>query len=234
MSVTPHGWHIPGSLKPEDYDESKLAYRCGGVNHCSECHLVFSEWLNDKVSRGAISINRARTLMGLKTFEKKEAPVIDLHLSLYDKENMARARLGLDPITSVTLHNWTAKDIPSSHYTLMPDGTIKDNTIGMHMTKHANSTSAVEHPAHYNQYPVEVIDLVEEMSFNGGNAVKYITRAPFKGKELEDLDKALYYIKKEIKRIKRKQKKEAKRQIRYVGPVTVDGQGFNQYRGEKA
>lgn len=136
--------------------------------------------------------------------------IIDLHM--YDSENMARARLGLDPITSVVLHNWAGESSPSSHYTIMPDGTVKDNTIGLNLTKHANSTSTVEHPAHYNQYPVEVIDLVEEMSFNGGNAVKYITRAPFKGKELEDLDKAMYYIKKEIKRVKRKKKKEAKAQ----------------------
>lgn len=146
------------------------------------------------------------------------------------EENRSRRLLGLSPISSVIVHNWGEEKVPPSHYTIMPDGSIKDNTIGSNMTKHANSTSAVEHPAHYNQYPVEVIDLVEEMSFNGGNAVKYITRAPFKGKELEDLDKALYYIKKEIKRIKRKQKKEAKKQIRYVGPVTADGQGFNQYR----
>jgi hypothetical protein len=59
----------------------------------------------------------------------------------------------------------------------------------------------VEHPPHYNQYEgVEVWDLVRQMDFNLGNAVKYICRAGFKDprKEIEDLEKAVFYIKDEI------------------------------------
>jgi hypothetical protein len=62
----------------------------------------------------------------------------------------------------------------------------------------------VNHPAHYNQYQgLEVIDLVEQMNFNRGNAVKYIARAGFKApeKELEDLKKARWYIDREIQRL---------------------------------
>ena len=63
---------------------------------------------------------------------------------------------------------------------------------------------AVNHPAHYNTYKgVEIIDLVEQMPFNTGNAVKYITRAPFKGKEIEDLKKAIWYINREIERLEK-------------------------------
>lgn len=65
--------------------------------------------------------------------------------------------------------------------------------------------SAVDHPAHYNSYRgLEVIDLVEQMNFNRGNAVKYIARAGFKSpeKEVEDLEKARWYIDREIQRIK--------------------------------
>ena len=53
----------------------------------------------------------------------------------------------------------------------------------------------VEHPLHYNQYPHEVIELTENLGFCLGNAVKYILRAPFKGKEVEDLQKAVWYLK---------------------------------------
>lgn len=63
----------------------------------------------------------------------------------------------------------------------------------------------VNHPSHYNQYKgVEVIDLTEQMNFNRGNAVKYICRAGFKDpeKELEDLEKAKWYLDREINRIK--------------------------------
>lgn len=62
--------------------------------------------------------------------------------------------------------------------------------------------SNVEHPKHYNQYEgVEVWDLVRQMNFNLGNAVKYITRAGFKNvhTEIEDLEKAIFYLQDEIK-----------------------------------
>lgn len=69
------------------------------------------------------------------------------------------------------------------------------------------SEDVVNHPSHYNQYKgLEVIDLVEQMNFNRGNAVKYITRAGFKGdssKEIEDLEKALWYIQREVDRLRK-------------------------------
>lgn len=64
----------------------------------------------------------------------------------------------------------------------------------------------VNHPAHYNQHPsgVECIDVVEHMSFNLGNAVKYIWRADYKGETpIEDLRKAAWYVNREIERIER-------------------------------
>ena len=60
--------------------------------------------------------------------------------------------------------------------------------------------SAVDHPAHY-QFTPEVIDVVEDMSFNIGNAVKYLARAGVKTPEPEeDLRKAEWYIRREVKR----------------------------------
>ena len=64
----------------------------------------------------------------------------------------------------------------------------------------------VHHPAHYTAYKgVEVIQLTEQMNFNRGNAVKYIARAGLKSKETEvqDLQKAAWYIKREIERLRR-------------------------------
>lgn len=67
----------------------------------------------------------------------------------------------------------------------------------------------VNHPAHYNQYRgLEIIDLVEQMNFNRGNAVKYIARAGFKAPEktVEDLEKARWYIDREIARLRKEEK----------------------------
>lgn len=71
-------------------------------------------------------------------------------------------------------------------------------------------TSNVNHPRHYNAHPsgVECIAIVEHMTFNVGNAVKYCWRAGLKGspeelraKHLEDLKKARWYLDREIQRL---------------------------------
>lgn len=72
----------------------------------------------------------------------------------------------------------------------------------MRRNKVSEKKEMVNHPDHYNAHPsgVECIDVVEHMSFNLGNAVKYIWRADEKGKALEDLEKAVWYLRREIKR----------------------------------
>ena len=63
----------------------------------------------------------------------------------------------------------------------------------------------VNHPSHYTWLPngLEVIDVTEHMNFNMGNAVKYLLRADHKGKPMEDLEKARWYIDREINRRKK-------------------------------
>jgi len=59
------------------------------------------------------------------------------------------------------------------------------------------------HPKHYKEHPsgVECIDIAEHFGFNLGNAIKYIWRAGLKGDSLEDLKKAEWYLKRQIKNI---------------------------------
>ena len=61
----------------------------------------------------------------------------------------------------------------------------------------------IDHPKHYNQ-GIEPIDIIEswDLNFSLGNAIKYILRAPYKNNELEDLEKAKWYLEREIKRLK--------------------------------
>lgn len=66
-----------------------------------------------------------------------------------------------------------------------------------------NKADIVNHPPHYTHYSgVEVIEITEWLSFNIGNAVKYISRAGLKNpdREIEDLEKALWYLDREFMR----------------------------------
>jgi hypothetical protein len=61
----------------------------------------------------------------------------------------------------------------------------------------------VNHPSHYTWLPngLEVIDVTAAFSFVRGNALKYLMRADHKGRTLEDLKKARWYIDYEIRQL---------------------------------
>ena len=58
-------------------------------------------------------------------------------------------------------------------------------------------------PDHYRRHGIELIDIVEDLGYNRGNAVKYLVRAGVKNPatELEDLMKAQWYVNREIARL---------------------------------
>jgi hypothetical protein len=60
----------------------------------------------------------------------------------------------------------------------------------------------VNHPQHYTDHPsgIECIEITEHMNFCLGNAVKYLWRADLKDDAIEDLQKAAWYINREIER----------------------------------
>jgi hypothetical protein len=68
--------------------------------------------------------------------------------------------------------------------------------------------SVVEHPYHYNQHPsgVECIQIAEHLNFNLGSALKYLWRAGLKGDYVENLEKSIWCLKREISRYKKYQK----------------------------
>lgn len=57
-------------------------------------------------------------------------------------------------------------------------------------------TDMVNNPVHYNAHPsgLEVIELTELLGFRLGNATKYVLRHRHKGKPIEDLEKAAWYL----------------------------------------
>jgi hypothetical protein len=64
--------------------------------------------------------------------------------------------------------------------------------------------SEISNPAHYTFSKIEVLDAIEEwkLNFRLGNVIKYVARADHKGSRLTDLEKALFYLSREIKKAK--------------------------------
>ena len=83
----------------------------------------------------------------------------------------------------------------------------KDDWKGFHPSKSDN----VNHPAHYTSHPlgIECIEITRHYCFSIGNAIKYLWRAGLKKdaslsdkqKEIEDLNKSIWYIKDRIKEL---------------------------------
>ena len=77
----------------------------------------------------------------------------------------------------------------------------------------------INHPSHYTDGKIEVIDFIEEkqLNFHRGNAIKYIARAGKKNKEkeIEDLEKAVWYINREIQRLEKLKKNKDRKQVDY-------------------
>jgi len=69
----------------------------------------------------------------------------------------------------------------------------------------ASTKETINHPPHYGgeANPYEAIKIIEahKLGFHLGNAVKYILRADHKGKKVEDLKKARWYLDREISRV---------------------------------
>ena len=121
-----------------------------------------------------------------------------------------------DPVVPDTLEGLTVT--PKSTVTKTPtdkrltlqlagDFDIHDFTKFMNPPVESESDDSVNHPTHYTRGKIEVIEFIEEFgldkSMHLGNAAKYICRAGFKdpNKYNEDLDKAIWYIKRTLSKI---------------------------------
>lgn len=66
----------------------------------------------------------------------------------------------------------------------------------------------VNHPPHYkSDSGIESIEVIEAFNLNFclGNTIKYVLRHQKKGKPLEDLKKARWYLDREIEKLERKE-----------------------------
>jgi hypothetical protein len=82
------------------------------------------------------------------------------------------------------------------------DESAKDALASQLITMEEPVSDPVNHPAHYKTGGIETIDFIEakQFNYNMGNAVKYISRAEHKGNKKQDLEKAVWYINRELSR----------------------------------
>ena len=57
----------------------------------------------------------------------------------------------------------------------------------------------VNHPKHYTQLPIECKDVIKHFDACRGQAIKYIWRCEDKSNRIQDLEKAIFWIKEKIK-----------------------------------
>lgn len=82
------------------------------------------------------------------------------------------------------------------------------------MSDNINNNESIEqqvnHPKHYNKGSIEAIDVIEDWNLNFalGCVVKYICRADYKNTPIQDLEKASWYLNREIARRKLKRASE--------------------------
>jgi hypothetical protein len=65
----------------------------------------------------------------------------------------------------------------------------------------------VSHPSHYTQGRIEVLDFIldQRLPYLAGNIVKYLCRYRWKGKPVEDLKKARFYLDRLIEETEREE-----------------------------
>lgn len=77
--------------------------------------------------------------------------------------------------------------------------TVPKCNVTVNTTITPDTNDSVNHPAHYTK-GIEVMEFVESWDLDRycHNVVKYICRAPYKGKMIEDLKKAKWYLERKI------------------------------------
>lgn len=131
--------------------------------------------------------NLARQDAIAKALKVKEEMVAN---GTFQRKHPPKQKKKVDVEVKVTTPTWIHNSVTTSPLPL---------TVG--------KQDMVNHPPHYKQGGIETIDFIEakQLTYNLGNVVKYITRAGIKNKatHIEDLEKAAWYLNREIANLKK-------------------------------
>jgi hypothetical protein len=126
-------------------------------------------------------------------------PVIHLGKAISDVHSAANAALG--PISGSPL-GMAIEHLEKLSATAVQADTMENPDSNSLWRPNLGRVDPVNNPPHYTSHPsgIECIQITEHMGFNLGNAIKYIWRADLKDNAVEDLEKARWYIDREIKK----------------------------------
>lgn len=149
-----------------------------------------------------------------------EHPLPDLDTSAM-RERLGEIAAKLDMVRATTLEDTGCvirTPLPGSSFSSKSEGLTAEERLAFVTGADTSNpllddlvfkeVDLVNHPPHYTRHPAgfEVIEITEHEGFCLGNAVKYLLRAGVKGgkdKYVEDLEKAKWYIDREIHRFRR-------------------------------
>ena len=149
----------------------------------------------------------------LRWAEKKKAQANKTTVSASEVIAAQKAGISIEEVARKKIAEKKAKVKPKLTLDSMPK--VGDTIGGLTLTreekdggfvytwvrqKEASNSDPVNHPAHYKAGGIETIDFIEAKGLNYrlGNVVKYVTRADHKGNRKQDLEKAMWYLRREI------------------------------------
>ena len=101
-------------------------------------------------------------------------------------------------------------DMPKKNDTNQPNPTWSGYNKSMNSERRQLEafSNLVDHPSHYNQGKIEVIDVILDwgLDFIEGNVVKYVARSRHKSSRLGDLRKARWYLDYLINKLEKEKK----------------------------
>lgn len=173
------------------------AYRTGGaVNKSVTARNVLRETPNAspralaaKLDMHVSEIYVARKELGLSKKYKPRKETAPIHLPVFD-----------------IITKGKTLDEAYDNVTKSDDLLYDDMGYSPHanVVKTAVEHDPVNHPSHYTVGGIETIDFIEakQLNYNLGNVVKYLTRSEHKGNKKQDLQKALWYLNRELQNTK--------------------------------
>lgn len=145
-----------------------------------------------------VYLAKARKELGLKSRQD-----IVRERKAYAKKVLSEAKASGIPPRTITLIPRPEPALPvhmTKRKAQLLSPTRLEMSADMPITMIEPKADMVNHPPHYKVGGIETIDFIEakQLNYNLGNAVKYITRADHKGARKQDLEKAVWYLQREI------------------------------------
>lgn len=205
------GWH--GKGKKVSYSEKILGYGFGWLV------LWKPDYLVDKViqigtgfeSVKEITIQELRDMVVLKRNDCKDRTHVDSnnydwYVASDEKHYRHQGSIWVHQpyVSCLELKPISEKPHNETEYLLQG----KNGEHLLESIEQLKAADNVNHPSHYCSHPsgIECIEITRHHDFAIGNAIKYLWRAGLKDSdnEVQDLEKAIFYIKDKIKQLKSK------------------------------